>query len=246
MDKFRDTYNEEYITENADSFNWDDFECSMNIFSKKFVKEFKSEIKILFWKNEEGLLHREDGPATIDKRYNQKTWYIDGEEISKNTKKFLSKAKKQKFKNSEEKEVWYLENMHKLKYKDEKFPLLRNFSKDFFVKAKETLELGEMFMWSAEQGYNTLVKILVEILGVDYREYVGSTAFMMAASSDQRKTVDLLLELGADINAVDDHDRNAVMFCDFFYKEEMANFIREHKDYVQPEIEKKLVVAKTN
>lgn len=236
---------EDYIVEHADTFDWDDFECSMNIYSEQFREDFKHEIKYMFHKDEKGDLHREDGPATI--HLGKESWYLGGEELCSTTAQILKDAIKENFTSQEEKEDWYLQNIHRQKYREELNPLIKNFSKSFFMKALErkVVDVSDLFTWAAEKGEDKLVKTLADIMGPDYPCIGGLTAFMCASSAGNMETSKLLLELGANINAEDDNGRNSYMFCEFFHKEKMMEFIKNHKDYIKPEVELKLVVAKS-
>ena len=69
---------EEYIIENADSFDWKSFQCDLNIYSKEFAEDFKHEIEVFVWKNSQQKLHRLDGPA-VEYADGDKRWYLNGE-----------------------------------------------------------------------------------------------------------------------------------------------------------------------
>ena len=71
-----DKYSEEYITANADTFNWDKFYCDMNKYSHDFADMFKDEIQNRVWLNKDGEYHRLDGPAYINSD-GDKEWYIN-------------------------------------------------------------------------------------------------------------------------------------------------------------------------
>ena len=71
-----DKYSEEYIIANADTFDWDDFECNMNKYSQYFTDMFKDEIQDRIW-TVDGNLHRVDGPAIINPS-GDKWWFLNG------------------------------------------------------------------------------------------------------------------------------------------------------------------------
>ena len=107
-----DKYSEEYITANADTFDWDYFSCNMNKYSQEFTDMFKDEIQNRVWLNKDGKRHRVDGPAceypsgdkywhfngklhrvdgpAVEYAYGDKHWYLNGinyTEEEYNTKK---------------------------------------------------------------------------------------------------------------------------------------------------------------
>lgn len=67
---------EEYITNNADTFEWDKFRCVVNNHTDSFIDQFNDDIQIRIWTDDNGDWHRTDGPAVIEG--DSQHWCIHG------------------------------------------------------------------------------------------------------------------------------------------------------------------------